>query len=126
MPVLGRVIRPYGAKNKLGQASRGIVVATRSEAQVVAPFDGEVVYAGTFRDYGLLLIMSLGEGYHILLSGMSRLYGAVGQPVLAGEPIAKMGTIDAEGPRLYLELRRRGEPINPLPWMSAAKRKVSG
>jgi septal ring factor EnvC (AmiA/AmiB activator) len=126
MPARGRVVRRYGSKNSLGQASRGILVETLSAAQVVSPFDGEVVYAGTFRDYGLLLIISLGEGYHILLSGMSRLYGAVGQSVLAGEPIAEMAAIDAERPRLYVELRRRGEPINPLPWMSAATRKVSG
>lgn len=126
LPARGRLISRFGTRNSLGQTARGILLETLVGAQVTSPFDGEVVFAGKFRDYGLLLIISLGEGYHILLSGMSRLHGIVGQNVLAGEPIAEMGTIDAGRPRLYVELRQRGEPINPLPWMSAALRKVSG
>ena len=85
-----------------------------------------MVFSGEFRDYGLLLIISLGEEYHLLLSGMSRVYGIVGQHVLAGEPLGEMGPIDGAAPTLYVELRRGGKPINPLPWMAAAKGKVSG
>jgi septal ring factor EnvC (AmiA/AmiB activator) len=29
-------------------------------------------------------------------------------------------------PNLYVELRRHGEPINPLPWLTANNRKVAG
>lgn len=126
MPARGRVVVGFGAVDDQGQKSRGITIETVELAQVTTPFDGEIVFAGPFRGYGLLLIISLGEGYHILLSGMSRLYGVVGQQVLAGEPVGEMGTVEAQGPRLYVELRRRGEPINPRPWMSAAKGKISG
>jgi septal ring factor EnvC (AmiA/AmiB activator) len=84
------------------------------------------VFAGPFRDYGLLLILAHGDGYHTLLAGMSRLHGAVGQQVLAGEPVGEMGDAGAGPPMLYVELRRGGEPINPTPWLAAGKGKVSG
>ena len=126
MPAQGRVVKRFGSRNSLGQKTRGLLVETLPQAQVIAPFDGAIVYAGEFRDYGLLLIISLGEGYHILLSGMSRLYCVIGQQLLAGEPIGEMGGIDDERSKLYVELRRQGEPINPLPWIAAAKGKISG
>lgn len=126
MPVTGRVVRRFGNTDKLGQPSRGIRIEAAAQAQVVSPHDGTIVFSGPFRDYGLMLILSMGEGYHVLLSGMSRLYGVVGQAVLAGEPIGEMGAIDAARPTLYLEMRHQGEPINPVPWLVSGKRKVSG
>jgi septal ring factor EnvC (AmiA/AmiB activator) len=48
----------------------------------------------------------------------------VGQAVITGEPL---GTMRLDGtPSLYLELRRQGQPINPLPWLAARDGKVSG
>ena len=51
---------------------------------------------------------------------------AVGQTLLAGEPVGVMGRPENGGPSLYIELRRKGEPINPLPWLAATHEKVSG
>ena len=127
LPARGRIIGRFGsAVEAAGLSLKGIRMTTAAGTQVVAPFDGKVVFAGEFRDYGLLLIISLGEEYHLLLSGMSRVYGIVGQHVLAGEPVGEMGSIDEASPTLYVELRRGGKPINPLPWMAVAKGKVSG
>ena len=56
MPVTGAVTHDFGAPDAYGSASRGISIATRSQAQVTAPSDGWVVYAGPFRSYGQLLI----------------------------------------------------------------------
>ena len=72
---------------------------TRGEAQVTAPSDGWIVYAGHFRSYGNLLIINAGGGYHILLAGMERIDVALGQFVLAGEPIAAMGPVKFDGLR---------------------------
>lgn len=127
LPARGRIIGRFGAATgTAGQSLKGIRLRTTDHAPVVAPYDGKVVFVGEYRDYGLLLIISLGEGYHLLLSGMSRVYGVVGQRVLAGEPVGEMSKIDDAPPTLYVELRRGGKPINPLPWMAAAKGKVSG
>jgi len=126
MPARGKVMRSFGQPTGAGLSSKGLVLATRPEARVVAPYDGQVVFAGPFRGYGQLLIISQGEGYHILLSGLSRIDCTVGQWLLAGEPVGIMGPVDGGDPQLYIELRHDGEPINPLPWLAAHDEKVKG
>ncbi len=116
MPVRGRLVTRFGEADDLGAESQGIAVRSRVEAQVVAPYDGTVAFAGPFRGYGLLLIIEHTDGYHSLLAGMNRIDSRVGQTVRAGEPVGVMGGGD---PTLYIELRRNGRPINPLPWMAA-------
>jgi len=131
LPAKGKIVTLYGQDGGNGVPEKGVVIATRAHAEVVAPYDGRIVFAGRFRHYGQLLIISHGEGYHTLLAGMSRIDGVVGQWVLAGEPLGQMGNGSSDGlpgsqPRLYVELRKQGQPINPLPWLAASERKVSG
>lgn len=139
-PVSGMVVRSYGADDESGAKSQGITISTRPDAQIVAPFDGKISYAGPFRHYGQLLIISVGEGYHILLAGMKRIDGTVGQNVLAGEPIGMMGASPARddqaargntdklgaGPRLYIEFRKEGNPLDPRPWLLMSDEKARG
>lgn len=126
LPVQGRLLRRFGESTEFGTASRGIALATRPHARVVAPFAGEVVFAGPFRGYGQTLIIAHGEGYHTVLSGLSRIDGVVGQTLVAGEPVGVMGEGDDGEPTLYVEMRRNGDPINPLPWLAAGKDMVHG
>lgn len=114
-PAVGPVVQRFGAQNG-ATTSKGIRIRARDGAQVISPYDGSVVYAGPFRNYGLLLIIDHGGGYHSLLAGFETLQSAVGQWVLMGEPVGTMPDNTAEG-SLYLELRRGGEAINPLPWL---------
>jgi septal ring factor EnvC (AmiA/AmiB activator) len=123
LPARGAIYKRFGEEAQ-GQAGRGIVVETRQRAAVVAPHDGQVVYAGEFRGYGLVLILEHGEGYHLLLAGLARIDCAAGQWVLAGEPVGVMGGAGAESQRLYIELRRQGHPIDPLSWLVPDKDKV--
>ena len=125
-PAVGRVVGRYGQTTDTGLTRKGITIRTRPDAQVIAPYDGQVVFAGPFRGYGQLLIIEHGEGYHSLVAGMARIDGFIGQWVLAGEPVGVMGSREGGKPALYLELRRKGRPINPLPWLAARKRKVNG
>src|SRR5690606_5920606 len=91
-----------------------------------APADGNVLYAGPFRSYGQLLILDVGDDYHVLLAGMAGISVAAGQSVLAGEPVGAMGetriasALAASGtnlaPELYVEFRKDGKPIDPAPW----------
>lgn len=127
-PVAGNLTEMYGEAAAATEAgslrARGITIQGRSGAQVVAPFDGIVAFAGPFRGYGRLLIIEHSEGYHTLLAGLGRIDSTVGQLVLAGEPV---GTMENSGAMsLYVELRRNGQPVNPLPWLASRSDKSSG
>lgn len=125
LPARGEIVTLYGETNALGGTSKGISIETRPGAQVVAPYEGQIVYAGTFRSYGRLLIIEHGEGYLSLIAGLGRIDGTPGQTVVAGEPVGVMG--DGSGkPVLYVELRRNGQPVNPSPWLAALKDKGNG
>ncbi|HEY4191756.1 MAG TPA: murein hydrolase activator EnvC [Mesorhizobium sp.] len=126
LPVIGKVKRRFGADDGNGMAMLGDMVATQSGSIVTAPADGKVLYAGPFRSYGQLLILDAGDGYHVVLAGMTRLNVASGQSVLAGEPIGAMGearvasasaSLDENStPELYVEFRKDGKPVDPAPW----------
>ena len=124
-PARGKIVVRFGQSDEQQALSKGISIETRPGAQVVAPYSGQIVFAGPFRGYGLLLIIEHGEGYHTLLAGMSRIDGTVGQRLATGEPVGVMGQTEAK-PLLYVEFRHNGQPVNPLPWLTARKAKVSG
>ncbi len=136
MPGTGEVVRHFGEGEAAGTA-KGLSIRTRPGAQIVAPADGTVMFAGPFKGYGQILIIDHGGGYHSLLAGIGRIAGAVGQRVVAGEPVGTMasaaasvggttGTGSDGATSLYLELRRQGQPVNPLPFMAAHDGKASG
>ena len=136
IPVNGVKLKEFGAPDGAGGLEKGVSIATRAGAQVTAPADGWVVYAGPFRSYGQLLILNVGGGYHVLLAGMDRISVDLGQFVLTGEPVAMMGNsphiaaILATGssqPVLYIEFRKDGTPVDPGPWWAAGEgEKVRG
>lgn len=126
LPVSGRVVRAFGQKDGAGNLSKGITIAARHAAQVVAPKSGTVVFAGPFRGFGQLLIIEHAKGYHTLLAGLGRIDAEVGEKVLGGEPVGVLAASRQDKPALYVELRRRGRPINPLPWLAAGRIKVNG
>jgi len=126
IPARGSVIVRYGQNRRGTGAAKGITIAARGGAQVVAPYDGKVVYAGNFRRYGQILIIEHGGRYHTLLAGLDRIDAVVGQWLLAGEPVGILGSPGSGAPELYLELRRAGQPINPLPWLATTGDKVQG
>jgi septal ring factor EnvC (AmiA/AmiB activator) len=131
-PARGRIVTHFGDPTETGGASKGLVLETRPGAQIVAPFDGRIVFEGPFRSYGQILIIEHGGGYHTVLAGLDRVDAVVGQFLLAGEPVGVMGSGEGSGdaasasarPKLYLELRRDGQPIDPVPWFGAAEAKA--
>ncbi|MHA1568001.1 MAG: murein hydrolase activator EnvC family protein [Alphaproteobacteria bacterium] len=126
IPVVGRTVRVFDAEARNGTYNKGILITSRAGAQVVAPYDGRVAFAGLFRGYGQILIIEHGEGYHTLLAGLRRIDGVVNQWLLAGEPVGIMGASASGAPTLYLEIRLNGQPIDPLPWLAINQARVSG
>lgn len=134
LPAQGRRIIAYGDKAQTSR-SNGIVIETRAGAQVTSPSDGWIVFAGVFRSYGQILIINGGDGYHMLLAGLSQIDVQLGQFVLAGEPVGLMSGSErgakakapANAPVLYVEFRKDGRPIDPDPWWTVqGTQKVQG
>ena len=136
LPVNGSPIRGFGSPDGAGGTQKGLSLASHTGAEITAPCDGWVVYAGPFRSYGQLLILNAGGGYHVLLAGMERISVDLGQFVLTGEPVAVMGgpaqvsaavTTGSKQPVLYVEFRKDGTPIDPSPWWATNEgEKVRG
>lgn len=115
-PARGPIITAYGQETAKGVSSKGIIIKTRPLAQVIAPFDGSVLFAGPFRGYGNLIIIEHGNGYTSLLAGLDTVDCDLGQMLLAGEPVGQM--TNANDAKLYMELRKDNHPINPLSWFA--------
>ena len=128
-PVAGDVLRQFGEADGTGHDSQGLTLAANPGALVTAPADGWIVFAGTFRSYGRMIILNAGEGYHLVLAGMDKVNVREGQFVVAGEPLATMGekrvasvnalTLETDKPTLYIEFRKNGKPVDSRPWWSA-------
>jgi murein hydrolase activator len=123
-PARGVLVLGFGDTAPDGSASQGILIESLPGAQVVAPHDGQVVFRGPFRGYGEILIVEHRGGYHTLLAGLGRTDVVVGQWLRTGEPVGVMDSPREGKPRLYLELRRSGRPIDPWPWFEAHISKV--
>ena len=126
LPGQGPVVTKFGDALENGSHSQGITIETRPSAPVVAPRAGRIVFAGQFRGYGNLVILELPNKGYALVAGMSTISAEIGDKVLAGEPLGEMTPSTLAVPKLYFELRRRGQPINPLPRNTAPRKKVRG
>src|SRR5205085_3378102 len=120
LPVSGPVMVPRDKPEDSKGFSQGLTVTNPPGAVVAAPFDGKIVYAGPFHPYELVLIIRHTDGYHSLLAGLGRADIAVGQWVLAGEPLGVMpdAAEPSFGGEIFFELRRDGGPADPQPWLA--------
>lgn len=130
-PVAGLLVRQFGDADGTGHSLQGIMLETNAGALVTTPADGWIVYAGSFRSYGQMIILNAGDGYHIVLAGMESVGVRPGQFVVAGEPVAAMGAkrvasaaalaLETDRPTLYIEFRKDGKPVDSRPWWTAAE-----
>ncbi len=110
IPVDGRLVTGFDEVSDAGVRSRGLTFATAAGAGVVAPATGVVRYARRFRDYGTIVILDHGDGWTSLVTGLARADVVAGQRVAMGSAlgVARGG----DDPRVTVELRRRGRPVN--------------
>jgi septal ring factor EnvC (AmiA/AmiB activator) len=111
LPVAGRLVSGFGVSAPGVPVTRGVAVAPRAGAQAVAPAAGRVAFAGPYRGYGQIVIIEHAGGWTSLVTGLSRLDARVGDTLVTGAPL---GIAGAGAPIVTLELRRDGEPVNPL------------
>lgn len=111
LPVAGRLVAGFGESGGSGPATRGIKLAPRGSAQAIAPAGGRVAFAGPYKGYGNIVIIEHGGGWTSLVTGLAVLDTRVGAQLVTGSPLGQAGP---GRPVLTLELRRDGEPVNPL------------
>lgn len=131
-PVLGTILLRPGEVDAKGVTRPGLSLATRALALVTAPWAATIRYRGPLLDYGNVMILEPGGGYLLILSGLETVYGEVGDVVGAGQPLGLMGGTaqagtdilsegaaqggDSGSETLYVEVRHRAEPVDPLEW----------
>ena len=115
----------YSIADIVRQAGQySIEIPATPRQRVASPEGGIIVFAGDFRSYGLLLIIEHDSEYHTLLWGFSSLDIEVGDLVQTGQIIGAVG-LD-HSPKLHVELRRNGEPVNPEVWLAASNSGIEG
>jgi septal ring factor EnvC (AmiA/AmiB activator) len=122
-PARGSLLVPVVGTAVPGGQTPGLTFATRAGAQVIAPADGKVLFAGPYHKSGQVLILEITTGYDLVLAGLGRVTVKLNDQLLAGEPIGNMPA--ASGGRLYFELRKHGHGLNPAPWLGVELRKAS-
>jgi murein hydrolase activator len=109
LPVVGRVVTGLGEVSDTGVRARGLTIATRPSAQVVAPTGGRIAFAGPYRGFGNIVIIDHGRSWTTLVTSLSALDVKVGDLVDQGSPIGRAGP---ERPTVTVELRRGGQPVD--------------
>ncbi len=122
-PAVGDVIHNFGEKKNENETWRGMVLRARPGGTVVAPYDGEVVFTGPFRDYGRMVLLKHSNGFISLLAGLGAIQVGLNQTVGKGEPVGTMPNQAA--PELYVELRDRSKPIDPADWFANVGRRLA-
>lgn len=112
LPVPGEIVTGMGELSDSGVRARGITVAARPNARIIAPAGGRVAFAGPYRGFGQIVIIDHGNDWTSLLTGMGRLSVAAGQAIDQGAPIGT--TRNGNHPAVTVELRRQGRPVDIL------------
>ena len=77
--------------------------------------NGVVIFAGWYGSYGYAVVINHGEGISTLYGHNSKLFVAEGQTVQRGDAIASAGSTGlSTGPHLHFEVRKDGEPVDPM------------
>lgn len=121
-PVKGKVLRPFGeqksAEYKVSTLNNGIDIEAAEGTSVRVVDDGIVAYAEWYNGAGKLVIIDHKNGFFTLYSHNSSLLVSRGEKVKKSQIIAYTGkTGSVEEPCLHFEIRRRGNPVDPLDWL---------
>jgi septal ring factor EnvC (AmiA/AmiB activator) len=118
-PAAGEIVRRFGDPLASGGRANGLTLAAPSRAPVTSPAAGLVQYVGPVKGWGLILILRLTGGYHLVLAGLDRPAISVGQSVAAGQAVGWMPGGRQSTSELYIELRDQGSPVNPARWLTS-------
>ena len=114
-PAKGLITREFNLQEINRQ---GLDIDAGVGANIQAAADGEVVYSGRdLASYGNLVILRHEDNFLTAYSKVSDIFVKENQKVKAGEVIAAVGTDKTAGTELHFEIRRNGEPVNPVEYL---------
>jgi len=117
-----RITSSYGMRFhpilKVNKLHTGVDIGAPKGANIVAAENGTVMEVGNRGGYGLIVMLNHGGNLVTLYAHASKTLVKVGQEVKKGEPIAKVGSTGySTGPHLHFEVRKNGNPVNPMPYL---------
>ena len=135
LPAAGTVTRRFEEADAGGIRRPGWVLATQPGALVTTPWPATIRYRGPLLDYDNVMILEPQSGYLMVFAGLAEVYGAPGEVLPAGAPVGIMGGAamadmagfrpeggESASQRLYVEVRRDGEPEDPAAWFASEQR----
>ena len=96
----------------------GILLTLKNDSLIKAPQNGLVVYADVFKGYGKMIILDLGNNYHLIFSGLNDILCKRGEWIEKGGILGDMG-ISLNNNDLYMEVRFKGKTISPKNWANS-------
>nr|WP_242634279.1 peptidoglycan DD-metalloendopeptidase family protein [Marinobacter salicampi] len=114
-PHVGTVIAGFSTS---GKVNKGIDIAGNAGDPVKASAAGNVVYAGSgLLGYGNLIIVNHNEHFLSAYAHNRKILVKEGEEVRAGQTIAELGSSGSDRNKLHFEIRRNGNPVDPLPYL---------
>lgn len=114
-PAKGKLLMRFSSHHLM---QKGVDIAGTLGEPVRAAAAGRVVYSGNgLKGYGNLVIIKHGAHYLSAYGYNSRLFVKEGEQVSRGQEIAAMGKAGTDRVKLHFEIRRDGNPVDPLDYL---------
>ena len=116
-PVEAPLITPFGVRWESGGPTihRGVDIVAPTGTPVYAMSRGEVRFAGTMTDFGLVVWIDHGDEILSIYAHLSEILVVEGEAVTRDEPVGLSGQSgNATGPHLHFEIRGRGHQVDPV------------
>jgi murein DD-endopeptidase MepM/ murein hydrolase activator NlpD len=126
-----KITSPYGDRIHpiIGEEAfhRGVDLRANYGSSILAPADGVVLFTGRKTTYGNLMIVLHGGGIATVYGHLWKFAVQPYQRVSKGQVLGYTGNTGfSTGPHLHFEVRRNGEPTNPLEWLPPIATTVTG
>ncbi len=120
-PAAGEVIRSFGIQTNpqygTETVSDGISVVTAPSQDVSSSAPGEVMFASEYLSMGYMVVLDHQDGYYTIYGYLGQVMVSVGDELNAGSQLGRTGSLPGGRPGYYFEIRRGGEPLNPVEYL---------
>ena len=124
-PVDGRLLSFFGRRDDPFSSGfafhAGVDISAPTGTPVKVAADGVVIHTEYWGAYGRTVVVDHGRGVHTYYAHLSRFSVIAGQEVRRGDIAGLSGASGrVTSPHLHYEVRVRGSPVNPYPYLKAA------